>query len=74
MPTKPVLFALSTLTCSGIASPITTGEMDNCKNKPVDAPCTLGSLDSLGLGLGGTCKEGFLVRNPSRDTMRDRSC
>lgn len=73
MPGKSVLFVLFALTCSVVASPITTSELNDCKNKPIDAPCMLGSLDSLSLGLGGTCTEGFLVRIPGFDTTRERS-
>lgn len=65
MPGKPVLFALFALTRAVVASPLTTVELNDCQDKPVDAPCMLGSLDSLSLGLGGTCTEGFLVRTPS---------
>lgn len=70
MSARPVLLALFALTCFVAASPITSGGLKNdCKGKAVDAPCMLGSLDSLGLGLGGTCKEDFvsgrsdLIRN-----------
>jgi hypothetical protein len=63
------------LTCSVTASPITTGELNDCRHKQVDAPCVLGSLDSLGLGLAGTCKEEFVSRSPNlslSDLMRNR--